>query len=173
VNSSRHEVDDTPATPATPATVAQAAEVLVAVVPRAMRQVRTVARSVAAGLSVPQFRTLRYINRHPGSGLTPLAEHLGVSLPAASALVGRLEAAGLVSRNPDPAERRRIAISLTDRGRERSDSVDEAIHAWWRARLADRSPAELQALVTGLELLDAALPGADEVVDPAAVEDIA
>ena len=64
------------------------------IVPRAMRQIRAIARAEAGGLSVPVFRALRYLERHPGESLTALSEHLGVTLPAASALV-------------EPARRRR------------------------------------------------------------------
>lgn len=37
--------------------------------------------------------------------------------------VDRLEAAGLVSRGPDPDDRRGVRVALTDRGRERVDAA--------------------------------------------------
>lgn len=46
-----------------------------------------------------------------------LAVHLGITEPAASALVEELVAAELVSRDRDPRDRRRYALSLTDAGR--------------------------------------------------------
>jgi DNA-binding MarR family transcriptional regulator len=142
-----------------------AAELVVAVVPRLMRQIRAVARSAATGLSVPQFRALRHVGRHPGDGLTPLAEHLGVSLPAASALVGRLVAAGLVTRNVDPAERRRITIELTARGRERMAASSAAVNAWWQEQLGSLSAAQLQSIVDGFLLVETVLADTDEGVD--------
>jgi DNA-binding MarR family transcriptional regulator len=144
---------------------ADAAEVVVTVVPRVMRQIRAVARSAAIGLSVPQFRALRYVGRHPGDGLTPLADHLGVSLPAASALVGRLVAAGLVTRDVDPVERRRITIELTDRGRERVAASSAAVAAWWQERLSGLSPAGLEAIVQGFVLVEGVLGEAAEGAD--------
>jgi DNA-binding MarR family transcriptional regulator len=156
--------------PADDDVTARAAEALVTVVPRAMRQIRSVARSGIPGLSVPQFRALRYINRHPGSGLTPVAEHLGVSMPSASALIGRLAVAGFVERDLDPTERRRLALNLTPRGRDRIAASTAAVDAWWRARLAHRSPAELELIVAAMELLDASLPDSDtDVPTPAEV----
>lgn len=140
---------------------AGAAEVVVGLVPRAMRQIRAVARSAETGLSVPQFRALRHIGRHPGDGLTPLADHLGVSLPAASALVARLVAAGLVARDVDAAERRRITIELTDQGRERIAGSTAAVNAWWQDRLGKLSPSQLGSIVDGFTLVEALLADAD------------
>jgi DNA-binding MarR family transcriptional regulator len=155
------------------AEVARAAEAVVATVPRAMRQIRATARGATAGLSVPQFRAMRYVDRHPGTGLTPLAEHLGISLPAASALVGRLAAAGLVARDADPTERRRLAITLTDRGRDRIAGSAEAVHAWWRARLSGLADGELSDLVDALEVLDAVLAAAEAAPDSTSAAGIA
>src|SRR6476469_3719864 len=41
-----------------------------------------------------------------------IARDLGLSLPAASKLVGELEDHGLVARREDPADRRRTVVSL-------------------------------------------------------------
>jgi DNA-binding MarR family transcriptional regulator len=138
-------------------------ELVVAVVPRAMRQIRAVARSQVSGLSVPSFRSLVYLERHPGAGLTALAEHLGVTLPGASGMVGRLVAAGLVDRAVDPNERRRITIVLTDAGRARVAASAAAVKAWWHDRLSDLSESQLAALRDGLAVLDSVL--ADVVID--------
>ena len=169
MNYSRHELTSSSHDAGT--APGSGAEAVVAVVPRAMRQIRSVARSAAGGLTVPQFRALRFVNRHPGTGLTPLAEHLGVSLPAASALVGRLVASAFVGRELDPVERRRIAIHLTDGGRERIETSTSAVHAWWDRRLRDLAPADRDALLAGLAVLDAVLSDPDALDDaaPAAV----
>ena len=143
VNYSRGEASSKHAKPAE-----RAADAVAQVIPRAMRQIRAVARAEAGGLSVPQFRALGYVERHPGVGLTELAEHLGVSLPAASALVDRLVVSRLVDRSPDPAERRRIRIVVTEPGRAAVLAANAAVRSWWRSQLVHLSPAELDA-VTG------------------------
>jgi DNA-binding MarR family transcriptional regulator len=132
-------------------------EAVVAVVPRAMRQIRAVARSRAGGLSVPSFRSLVYLERHPGAGLTALAEHLGVTLPGASGMVGRLVAAGLVDRAVDPSERRRITIALTDAGRARVAASAAAVKSWWQDRLSGLSVSQAAVLREGLAVLDSVL----------------
>lgn len=52
--------------------------------------------------------------RTPGQ----LADALGVEPPTVSKMVRRLEASGLVQREPDPTDGRRTRVHLTDRGRE-------------------------------------------------------
>ncbi|MGH2504870.1 MAG: MarR family winged helix-turn-helix transcriptional regulator, partial [Ktedonobacterales bacterium] len=64
------------------------AAALMEVAPLVMREIRTRMRqSRGAGLSVPQFRALGYLRRHPGCSLTEVADHLGLSVPATSRLV--------------------------------------------------------------------------------------
>lgn len=86
-------------------------------VPPAMRAIRGHMREGRpAGMSVPQFRALLYVRRHPGTGLSEIADHLGTSVPAASELVGRLVRQDLVVRATDPGERRRIQLTLSSSG---------------------------------------------------------
>jgi DNA-binding MarR family transcriptional regulator len=129
-----------------------------------MRQIRSVARAQTGGLSVPQFRALNYVERHPGVGLTELAEHLGVSLPAASALVGRLVGSGLVDRSLDPEERRRIRIVVTESGNGRVMAAMAAVRTWWRTRLTYMGAAELETLIGAMQTLDSLLAPAEPVV---------
>ena len=71
---------------------------VLATMPYLMRFVRTRMRSQRHGLSVPQFRTLIYIQHSDRANLSSLADHLGLSLPAVSRLVGGLVRRGLVNR---------------------------------------------------------------------------
>jgi DNA-binding MarR family transcriptional regulator len=62
----------------------QVAAAILETLPPSMRAVREQMRSGrAAGMSVAQFRPLLYVRRNPGTSLSPLADHLGTSLPAA------------------------------------------------------------------------------------------
>src|SRR5881409_3039307 len=83
----------------------------------AMRVVRSEMRHQGAlVVSVPQFRALAFVERHPGVSLAGVAEHLGVTAPTASTIVERLVRRRLVGRVPDPEERRRVVLSLTPAG---------------------------------------------------------
>ncbi len=133
------------------------------VVPALMRAIRSRMRSGRpAGVSVPQFRALLFIRRHPATDLTGVAEHLGTSAPAASELVARLVHAGLVDRSPDPASRRRIRLSLTGAGAAELDRAEAATVAWLAGRLGSLDPERLAAAATALGDLEKAVTVADE-----------
>jgi DNA-binding MarR family transcriptional regulator len=124
------------------------------VVPRTMRRIRSEMRVAGPGtLTVPQLRALLYIRRHPGCGLSALADHLGMTLPAASGLVERLVRADLVDRVTDPVERRRIQLRLTAAGTEHVGRAYLLVRSRLSAELATLSPAELSGLAEALEVL--------------------
>ena len=82
-----------------------------------MRAIRGQMRSGRTdGLSVPQFRLLRFVRRNPGTSLSALADHVGTTLPATSQIVDRLVRSGFLTRIQAPEERRRIELRVTDTG---------------------------------------------------------
>jgi DNA-binding MarR family transcriptional regulator len=90
------------------------------------------------GVSGAQLFVLHELARAPGAALRTLAERTATDPSSVSVVVGRLEAAGLVARRPDPRDRRRAALRLTARG----------------AALVRRSPAPVPArLVAALRAL--------------------
>jgi len=130
------------------------ARAMLEVVPLVMRTVRTEMRQHrAADLSVPQFRTLGFLNRQPGTSLSAVAEHIGLTLPAMSTLVDGLVERHLVVRGAAPDDRRRIALTLTDQGR----TSLEATHAAAEAQLADRlvslSAGDRQLVAQAMQVL--------------------
>ncbi len=54
-----------------------------------------------------------------------LAATLEVEVPTITKMVGRMEAAGLVQRSPDPADGRAVRVSLTEKGTNLRVSVRE------------------------------------------------
>ena len=86
-------------------------------IPLVMRAIRADMRAIGSTtLSVPQFRTLAFLDRHPGTSLSHLAEHLGVTRATASATIERLFQRNYVHRNDHPQERRRVVLKLTEDG---------------------------------------------------------
>jgi len=82
-----------------------------------MRFIRTQMRCHrGSDLSVPQFRTLAFLDRNAGASLSALAEFLGLSLPATSRLVEGLVRKNLVARRIPPGNRRLVALSISGRG---------------------------------------------------------
>lgn len=130
------------------------ADRLLDVLSTATRRVRQeMRRNSSLELTVPQFRALRYVERHPGTGLSRLADHLGMSRSSASALVERLARAGQVERTTDPAERRRIRIELSDSGVAVVGRAVRGTRAWLSGELEALEPDQRRRLAEALELL--------------------
>jgi DNA-binding MarR family transcriptional regulator len=70
------------------------------------------------GLSLTAAATLATLERSGPTRLTVLAAGEGVSQPAMTQLVARLEDSGLVSRCADPADGRAVHVQLTAAGHE-------------------------------------------------------
>jgi DNA-binding MarR family transcriptional regulator len=138
----------------------QVAIAILETVPPSMRAIREQMRSGrAASLSVAQFRLLLFVRRHPGTSLSPVAEHLGTTLPAASQLVERLVRAGLVTRGQHLAERRRVELRLTETGGATLAECDARTRAWLCERLSGLPGEELDRLSGALQDLRDLLAG--------------
>jgi DNA-binding MarR family transcriptional regulator len=79
------------------------------------------------GVSVADMGALDYIEQQEslGRALGPseLAAHLGMTSASATALVDRLEAAGLVRRSPRTDDRRRVVLTVTPATRARVEEL--------------------------------------------------
>jgi DNA-binding MarR family transcriptional regulator len=109
--------------------------------------------SHALGVTGGQVSLLFQIHKHRGIGVRGLAALERVSAAAMSGHVDRLERAGLVRRTPDPGDRRRHGLSVTDEGERVLRSVKSRRTAWLVARLEQLSPDELAALDAAVEPL--------------------
>jgi DNA-binding MarR family transcriptional regulator len=97
--------------------VAACAQELLEAVPSVMRFIRTQMRSHRAlDLSVPQFRSLVFIERTGGASLGEVAENLGLTPPSASVLIDGLRVRGMVARCDSPGDRRRVTLTITREG---------------------------------------------------------
>lgn len=89
-----------------------------------------------AGLTSQQHQALLVIKARGGANGLPvgvLAERLLVRQHSAVELVDRLSRLGLVGRNPDPHDRRRVLVALTAEGEERLGALSQAHLAELRA----------------------------------------
>jgi MarR family transcriptional regulator, transcriptional regulator for hemolysin len=66
------------------------------------------------GLTAGEARTLAHVARAEGMRQNVLAERLNVEAMSLSAMIDRLEARGLVTREADPTDRRAKCLRLTD-----------------------------------------------------------
>jgi DNA-binding MarR family transcriptional regulator len=103
-------------------------------------------------LSAHQATVLAHLNRTASQTLTELARQLGVALPTISLLVNRLVGVGLVRRERDPRDGRRVALRLTAGGvravAARSLLDPSRVHALFGLLSADEQAAALAGLAT-------------------------
>ena len=87
--------------------------------------------------------------------LNDVAGAIGRGAPAVSRSVDALVRAGLVERTQDPDNRRRLALRLTERGRERLHSRI-AGGASLKSKLERLAHSELRAVERAIEILERA-----------------
>src|SRR5215471_16696124 len=85
-------------------------------------------------------------------GQTPgeVARRLGLATPTVTRAATRMEAAGLLRREPHPGDRRLVRLHLTSRGRELEKVIDAEMHRVTERALASFSAAERSELVRAL-----------------------
>jgi DNA-binding MarR family transcriptional regulator len=135
------------------------AALLLETAPRVLRAVRmAIGDADAPALTIPQFRTLHFIQEHPDASLSATAEFLELTLPSTSKLVDQLVRRGMLARVDAPDDRRRMTLRITPKG----DALSKNAQALVRRHLADLllhlGDIELEALHTTLGLLQAHLP---------------
>lgn len=113
-------------------------------------------------VSWAQLRALGTLSRHGPLNLSGLARWTQASLPSASRLVDRLEAAELVTRSAHPQSRREIEIKLTAAGRSVLADVRASRRKRLRKVLAAMEPGQVQDLLSGLDGFVRAREGAIE-----------
>lgn len=99
-----------------------------------------------AGSSALDALILGHIRRHPGVGVSELAQAEQISRPSMSGHVKRLEAAGWVSRIDDANDGRRSGLRITPQGEAQVDAVRQRRNDWLADRLARLSPDDRAAL---------------------------
>ena len=109
---------------------------------------RVLAAVAAAGHSITlaQARLFQRVD-HAGSRLGALATSAQLSKQAAGFLVDQLEAAGYVTREPDPADRRARLVRITARGHEViavATAVQAEVEAEWTRHLGEEAAAQLR-----------------------------
>jgi DNA-binding MarR family transcriptional regulator len=107
----------------------------------------------AEGITGGQAALLAQIRGHPELGVRDLAAREGVSPPAMTRYLDRMEKAGLIVRTRSLEDARRIRLALTPKGVRALRSVRSRRTAWLAERLQKLSPAELAAVDRAIEPL--------------------
>jgi DNA-binding MarR family transcriptional regulator len=108
------------------------------------------------GITSRQATLLWLIRSHPGLSLRELAAEEGISAPALSGHVDRLEKAGLIERVRDEKDRRRVGLTLTDEGEGLLRRIRARRTTWLTDRLRgldDDDVAAIEAAIAPLARL--------------------
>jgi DNA-binding MarR family transcriptional regulator len=105
------------------------------------------------GVTARQATLLWLVKRSPGLSLAQLAAEEGISPPALSGNVDRLEAAGLLERAHSTEDRRRVGLRLTDEGARLMRRIRARRTTWLADHLGALAPAELAAVEAAIPAL--------------------
>ena len=98
------------------------------------------------GITARQATLLWLVKRRPGLSLAELAAAEGISAPAMSGHVDRLERARLLERVRSSDDRRRLGLRLTEEGERLMRRVRARRTTWLADRLKALEPSELEAI---------------------------
>jgi DNA-binding MarR family transcriptional regulator len=120
----------------------------------ATRLARQLRQKADAGLTPSQLSALAVISHHEPLTLGELAEHERVAPPSVTKIVAKLESEGLVTRTPDPTDRRVANVATTAAGSALIAESRRRKTAWLTARIQDLTPDQQARLAAALDVLD-------------------
>ena len=118
-------------------------------------------RASELDLTYAQSQVLFHVADHPGCHMGDVAKAFGVTLPAVTHIVDRLEEKQFLERADDPADRRVYVLELTPTGRALVDELHGLQMRGVEGVLRRMAADDRQRVIKGLEaLVDAAAEAA-------------
>jgi len=136
------------------ATLATALRISVSRLARRLRVERLAPELAEPALSDTQLAALATLERHGAMTPGELAEHEKVQPPSMTRVIAALADWELVTRSPDPTDRRQVILSVTSSGRELVQQVRRRREAWLARRRAELTPRERAALLAAAPVLE-------------------
>jgi DNA-binding MarR family transcriptional regulator len=106
------------------------------------------------GLTVTEGHLISYLNSYAPAAVGELVRVFGIKQSTFTSMLDRLEAAGLIRREMNPADRRSFLIHITDEGRTHAElssrtllELEDAI----RSRVAPRDVQGFHAVMRAIE----------------------
>jgi len=134
-------------------------EELIAQIIEAQRRMNRVIRErtldswVKLNLTIPQLKSLFYISRHGRVNLSGLASGIRVTPANVTGIADRLVEQGLLTRTPDPDDRRVSWLRATDKGKTLINDLREGRAQEMRRILDKLTEEELATVARGFELV--------------------
>jgi DNA-binding MarR family transcriptional regulator len=125
----------------------------VALPQRASALTRIFFSRTATGLSRTEVGLLAELSTRPFR-ITELAAREGITQPAVTQLVNRLERRGWVERRTDPHDGRVVLVALTAGGREALERVRAEYRALLHEEMAALDDDEVETLAAAVDILD-------------------
>jgi len=79
------------------------------------------------GITIVQSWVLFYLAGREGSSIKDIAAAIQLDSPVVTGLVDRLVKEGLVTRQEDPADRRSVKISITQKGNQIAEEISSTV----------------------------------------------
>jgi len=103
------------------------------------------------GVHEGQQYVLRTLWREDGLSPGEVARRLNLATPTVTRAANRMEAAGLLRREPHPSDRRMVRLLLTGRGRALEQAIDAEITGVTGRALGTFTEAEVTAVIRALD----------------------
>jgi len=147
--------------PARPA-VDEAAGRVLRVIPVVFKQMIVKAREempdALCDLGETQFRIIHALN-HGSFTMGELADRMKVRTPTVSRMIDAMVARGLVDREPDSADRRKVWLHLTAEGRALSTAMEQQFQIAVARFLQPLDDERLRVIVAACDALEGLLAG--------------
>jgi DNA-binding MarR family transcriptional regulator len=118
------------------------------------RLARRLRQQSADGLSPSQTSALSTLERHGGLTPSELARIERIQRPTVTRVLAALEQGGLITRQPDVADRRSARVELTPAGAALLRRGRSRKNAYLARRVRDLDPQDLEALEKAAELIE-------------------
>ncbi|MBI4240583.1 MAG: MarR family transcriptional regulator [Candidatus Rokubacteria bacterium] len=110
-------------------------------------------------LNYSQAQVLFHLAKNPGALMSDAARTFGITLPALTQVVDRLEAKGFLRRHEDSRDRRQVRLLLTREGQALARELED-LQVKGLARVLERlAPADRKDVIRGIERLVSAARG--------------
>lgn len=97
---------------------------------------------------------LGFVAKNGPQTLTALSEREHVSAPAMNQTVNTLQSAGLVKRQPDPSDGRKVLVAATDSGLALWADLRQARRAWLHSRYEQLTDQQRDVLAEAATILN-------------------
>ena len=118
------------------------------------RTARRLRQEAGGGLTPSQTAALATIHRHGPLTPSELADRERIKRPSATRLVANLEGEGLVTKTPDPDDRRSCLIAISGEGDRLLREIRTQKDAYLAERLRKLSPEDRATLRRAAEILE-------------------